>query len=139
MEKSIGFMINKTALKMKNNLNSKLKENGFNITAHQFAILNIVCENKGLVQSEIADILEQDKTGITRTLDSMEKNDLIKREKHETDRRAYCIFLTGNGEKVKNEAEVLIDKKNSVLIKNFGKKEYDEFMRLLDLLYETIE
>ncbi len=139
MRKSIGFLINKTSLKMKNNLNSKLKENGFNITAHQFAILNIVSANKGLVQSEIADILEQDKTGITRTLDSMEKNNFIKREKHETDRRAYCIFLTDNGKKIKNEAELFIHKMNSVLIKNFGKKEYDEFMRLLDLLHETIK
>ncbi len=139
MKTSIGFMINKTALKMKNNLNSKLKENGFNITAHQFAVLNIVCENKGLMQSKIADILEQDKTGITRTLDSMEKNNLIKREKHETDRRAYCIFLTDNGKIVKNEAELFIQKKNSVLIQKFGKKEYDDFMRQLALLNEIIE
>ncbi|MCP4131029.1 MAG: MarR family transcriptional regulator [bacterium] len=138
-KKYLGYLINKTALKMKNNLNNRLKENGFNITADQFAILNIINNNNGLTQSEIANIIEKDKTGITRILDSMEKNDFIKRKKHETDRRAYCIFITDHGKKTREEADIFIQNMTSVLIKNFGQKKHDELIRLLSVLHDTLE
>jgi DNA-binding MarR family transcriptional regulator len=95
VEKSIGFIIYRTALAMKAALQRTLKERGFDITPEQYGILHVLWEEEGLSQREIGNILFKDKPNVSRMLDALERKRLIFRQP--TDRRRYAIFLTKEG------------------------------------------
>lgn len=95
IEKSIGFIIYRTALAMRATLHRTLKERGFDITPEQYGILNLLWEEEGLSQQEISKILFKDKPNVSRMLDALERKKLISRQA--TDRRRYSISLTGAG------------------------------------------
>jgi len=97
-DESVGFLINRVAKQTKRKLYSAFKENGYTLTPEHWAVLNRLWEKDGLSQTEIADQTFKDKANITRILDVMEKNDLVKRQKHEEDRRSFNrdFFYTKN-------------------------------------------
>jgi len=101
VEKSIGFIIYRTALAMKATLQRTLKERGFDITPEQYGILQVVREEEGLSQREIGNILFKDKPNVSRMLDALERKRLIFRQP--TDRRKYAIFLTEEGKTLVEE------------------------------------
>jgi len=101
VEKSIGFIIYRTALAMKATLQRTLKERGFDITPEQYGILHVLREEAGLSQKEIGNILFKDKPNVSRMLDALERKRLIFRQP--TDRRRYAIFLTEEGKKLIEE------------------------------------
>ena len=101
VEKSIGFIIYRTALAMKATLQRTLKERGFDITPEQYGILQVLREEEGLSQREIGNILFKDKPNVSRMLDALERKRLIFRQP--TDRRKYAIFLTEEGKTLVEE------------------------------------
>ena len=60
---------------------------------------------RGFRKAKIAGKVNKDKASITRILDIMQKNGLIKRCDDEADRRSYRIFLTPTGRKSGNKAK----------------------------------
>ena len=102
-EDKIGFWLNTVARKFLYGLSRSFKEKGFNLSTEQFALLNCLWIKDGKTQSDIADELEKDRTGITRIIDTMEKNGFVERRTHENDRRSYRIFLTELARNMKND------------------------------------
>ena len=101
IEKSIGFIIYRTALAMKAVFQRTLKERGFDITPEQCGILHVLLEEEGLSQREIGNILFKDKPNVSRMLDALERKKLILRQR--SDRRRYAIFLTAEGKSLIEE------------------------------------
>lgn len=95
---SLVYVINRTALKMRNDLNRRFKP--YDITAEQWGLLKQLCNQDGVSQKDIADRLIKDQPAITRILDKLEHKGLIERRAHPDDRRAFLIFLTSEGRKV---------------------------------------
>ncbi|WP_019554955.1 MarR family winged helix-turn-helix transcriptional regulator [Propionispira raffinosivorans] len=95
IDDSLGFILNKTNRKLKNEFLQKLKED--NITPEEWAILNFLWEEDGVTPKELADLTFKDKPNTNRILGNLQKKRLITRSHHSTDRRAYQIFLTGAG------------------------------------------
>jgi len=102
MENLHGYMVGKTAFTMKHKLHKLFKSKGYRATPEHWGILNLLEEEEGLSQREIAEKTTKDKANITRILDVMQKNGLVQRKKHENDRRAYKIFLTEKGRNLHN-------------------------------------
>lgn len=98
IEKSLGFIIYRTALAMRGAMQRALKEQRFDITPEQFGILLLLQEAEGLSQKEIGSILFKDKPNISRMLDVLERKKLIFRQP--ADRRRFSIFLTEEGKKL---------------------------------------
>lgn len=62
-------------------------------------LLDRPCVPNGMLPSEIADKLNVTRATVTGLLDGLEKEDLISRQMHPEDRRAFCIELTDKGRK----------------------------------------
>jgi DNA-binding MarR family transcriptional regulator len=97
---SLGFIIYRTALALKAALQRCFRENGYEITPEQWAIIRHLGEEEGLSQREIAEKASKDKPNITRMLDALEKRHLIFRQPDPHDRRKYCIYLTKEGKQL---------------------------------------
>jgi MarR family 2-MHQ and catechol resistance regulon transcriptional repressor len=76
-------------------LNALLQKNG--LTGSQFSVLEALYHLGPLCQTELGSKLLKSGGNITMVIDNLEKQELVKREKTQKDRRFYTIHLTERG------------------------------------------
>ncbi len=91
----LGYVINKAALMLKNELGRRFKP--YDITVEQWRLLNRLWERDGLTQKELAEQIFKDQPNTTRILDKLQKKGIIRREASPDDRRAFIVNLTDEG------------------------------------------
>jgi DNA-binding MarR family transcriptional regulator len=138
LENSIGFIINRAALKLKHELQRSFRSHGYDITAEQFAVLMCLREKEAQTQTEIAEKVVKDKTNLTRILDGMEKKELIIRSPHEDDRRSYRILLTRNGQELIERLVPLAIQVNVTSIQCLNEQDKQEIKRIANLIYNNL-
>ncbi|MDO9530969.1 MAG: MarR family transcriptional regulator [Deltaproteobacteria bacterium] len=136
VEKSIGFIIYRTALAMKATLQRTLKERGLAITPEQYGILHVLREEEGLSQREIGNILFKDKPNVSRMLDALERNGLILRQP--TDRRRFAIFLTPEGKTLIDEILPIGLELSEQAVKGLLVREIEALEGMLNKIYGNI-
>lgn len=139
LDKSLGFLINRTAIRLKRELHHAFKTHGYKITPEQWAILNRLWEQEGLSQVELAELTFKDKPNVTRMLEVLEREGWVFRQPDEEDRRAYKVFLTEAGRALKDK---LIPLAREVLARGqrgLGDEDIVQAKRVLDLIYHNLE
>lgn len=101
LENTLGYLINRCALMLKNELTHRFHQAGHDITPEEWAILNRLWEQNGMSQNELAERTIKDKTTITRFLNQMENKGLIVRHSSQTDGRSKNVNLTSKGQLLK--------------------------------------
>ncbi|HZD11155.1 MAG TPA: MarR family transcriptional regulator [Candidatus Binatia bacterium] len=76
----------------------------YGLTVPRFNALMHLGESPGLSVSELSDHMSCDKSNVTRLIQGLEADDLVRRQPHETDGRVLCLHLTGRGEELLGEA-----------------------------------
>jgi DNA-binding MarR family transcriptional regulator len=97
VEHSPGFLVNRTALRIKREFYRLLHEQGFGVTPEQCVVLWQLWNHEGGVQRELASTTFKDMTNMTRILDGLERRELVVRKRDEHDRRCSRIYLTAAG------------------------------------------
>ena len=97
---SLGYLINALSLKMKQQLDAKLKKQ--NVTVHQFGILLLIFKTSDLTQKEIANQTNGDEPATARLMNRLEEKGYIKRVIGKMDKRKRLVSLTAEGEKLLN-------------------------------------
>ena len=92
---SLGYMLCRTARKIHQQLTQKFQ--AYDITLEQWVALKTVEENNGLSQKQLALLLEKDQNNVTAMLGRLEKKQLLRREVNQADKRAFSLFVTGQG------------------------------------------
>jgi DNA-binding MarR family transcriptional regulator len=103
LDESLGYLINRTARRLKHELDQAFKINGHDITPEQWTLLNRLWQQEGLSQVELAKQTFKDKPNVTRILDILERKQLLFRQKDEGDRRAFKVYLTQAGRELKEK------------------------------------
>ena len=75
-------------------LQKNFKQAGLEVTIEQWSVLYHLWKEDGLSQQELCDRTFRDKPSITRLLDNLEKQKLVKRKASKNDRRKNLIELT---------------------------------------------
>jgi len=135
---SLGFIIYRTALALKAALQRFFKENGYEVTAEQWAIIRHLWEEDGLSQREVAEKAAKDKPNITRMLDALEKKHLIFRQPDPQDRRKYCIYLTKDGRQLYDRLSPLAHSLRQQVMANLTDPEIDALKATLLKIYQNI-
>lgn len=81
-----------------------LKEKDLPITPDQFRVLTHLWQRDGLSQQELAFGSNRDRANVTRIIDILEREGIVKRNDHESDRRVYRIELTKKGKELEKDA-----------------------------------
>ena len=92
-----GFIIERTAKRMKQSFKKILKEQHAGITVDQWVVLQELQKEDGLSQFEIATQTFKDAPTVTRIIDLLCKKQLLERLPDAEDRRKFNIFLTKKG------------------------------------------
>ncbi|MDH5396627.1 MAG: MarR family transcriptional regulator, partial [Cyclobacteriaceae bacterium] len=83
------------------------------VTPEQFTLLAALHYEEGCTQGKLAGLVNRDKTTISRVIDNMVKNGLVKRKVQSKDRRGRIITLTDKGRQIKDD---LIEKTGRVYL-----------------------
>lgn len=133
-----GYILERTAKKLKNAFQKKLKAINAGVTADQWVVLDCLENREGLSQFEIAQEIQKDPPTLTRIIDLLCAKGLLERKADPDDRRKFNVLLTKAGK------HKIIELKPHV--RNFrreswtGLSENDliQLKRMLDIINENI-
>lgn len=105
---------------------------GYGLTQSQFNVLRILREtSEGLPTMEIALRLLDKEPGITRLIDALEEDGLLKRTRSGEDRRRIDCSITRKGQRVLRDLDAPIDELDRRLLKDLSHQELEQLNRLL--------
>ena len=120
-------------------LQKNFRNAGLEITIEQWSILYHLWKEDCLSQQELCNRTFRDKPSITRLIDNLEKQNLVKRMPSKTDRRINLVCLTDNAKilqqqtidlahQTMNEALIGIEKEDIEVVKLVFQKVYDNLI-----------
>jgi len=137
LDKSPGFFICKTAIRFKGQMGRRLKS--FDITPEQWGVIAMLWDEDGITQKELSSRLFKDQPNTTRMLDKLEAKGLIKREDDIDDRRAFLIYLTREGQEMRDALYPLVLNLRDDTLRGFSHEEMALFMKMLDRIWNNLE
>lgn len=137
IEDSLGFIMNRTNTKLKNELLQRLKP--YDVTPEQWAVLNRLWEREGLSPKELAELTSKDQPNIARILDKLEKKELITRQTNPDDNRSFLIYLTDRGRELKDELIPLALAALNKALRGIEQEQVKELKLLLNRIYTNLD
>lgn len=89
----------------------------------QFPILIELWEEEGLTQRQLLDRVDVEQATIANTLSRMERDGLIERRVHPTDKRAQQIFLTAKARDMRDDALAAAEEAEQAVFHGFRRFE----------------
>jgi len=86
----------------------------------------------------LAELAEVDPMTMVRILDRMEAEGLLERRPDPTDRRARCLYLTAKARPILGEIWRLSDEIRAEMFAGVSRAEREQFMTVLERLYDNI-
>jgi len=102
-----------------------------------FVLLSI--DKEGTPSTKLGPKMGMEPRSLTRTLKSMEEENLIYRKSDKNDKRSVRIFLTEKGRKKREIARQKVVFFNEVLQKKLGKRKVSDFFQTMDELNGMLE
>lgn len=133
-----GFVIERTAKRMKRLFQQTLNKIDAGITADQWVVLQILDEEDGLSQFEIAQRTEKDAPTITRIIDLLQKKSMIERKPDSGDRRKFRINLTEEGKKKIKQLLPSVQQFRKMGYNGLNTKDVKDLNRILDIVYNNL-
>ncbi len=138
LEDSPGFLINRTALRIKKEFQRLLEEQGYAVTPEQCVILWQLWGHEGGVQRELSSTTFKDMTNLTRILDGLERRQLVVRKRDEHDRRCSRIFLTPEARGLREGVLGIAGQVAEQAYRGLSQKQIEEFKKILCTIYANL-
>ena len=115
-----------------------MKEKNLPVTPDQFRVLTHLWRNDGCSQQELAVGSLRDRANVTRIIDILEREGIVVRTDHETDRRIFRIQLTGKGKALEKDAMACGKAAIDDALKGVSKSDLDVCMKVLNKTIENL-
>ena len=139
IEKAIIPHIGKTFKMLGILVKEQARERGIDMTREQFILLKMLHLNDGVPQSELAFIAENNKSSITRLINTMEKKNLVARIPSTEDGRVNHIYLTKKGRSVFTEVFPLVNNLRLEIEQGISEKEMQITINVLQKMLKNIK
>ncbi len=139
LEDSPGFLVNRTALRIKKEFHHLLDEQGFAVTPEQCVVLWQLWSHDGGVQRDLASTTFKDMTNMTRILDGLERRGLVFRKRDKHDRRCSRIFLTAEGRAVREGILSVAGQLAERAYNGLNEDQVEDFKAMLRLVYANLD
>ncbi|MFD1953458.1 MarR family winged helix-turn-helix transcriptional regulator [Paenibacillus thailandensis] len=117
--------------------NIEFKE--YNLTKGQYLYLVRICENPGIIQEKLAEMIKVDRTTAARAIQKLEMNGFIEKKDDEHNKKIKKLFPTEKGEKVFPFIKRENDHSNKVALAGFSENEAETLFHLLQRVRKNIE
>jgi DNA-binding MarR family transcriptional regulator len=115
-----------------------MKEKELPITPEQFRVLTHLWQHEGCSQQDLAVSSDRDRANVTRIIDILEREGIVERREHETDRRVFRIQLTEKGKSLQCEAGACGQAAIDDALKGIPEKDVEVCMAVLKKSIENL-
>ncbi|MGF1876556.1 MarR family transcriptional regulator [Photobacterium frigidiphilum] len=136
-QSSLGWLINVVANKLKNDFDTELKKHGLTIAL--WPTLMCLWEEEGVTQREIAIKSKVESSTTTRTIDKLERLNLVKRRDDPQSRRSFRIYLTDEGRALQSTLIHIPIDINESMLSSLDSEEQEQMLGLLKKLVTNID
>ena len=133
---SLGFYIDRLLYALIKRRNEDLKETGSDLLHAEFIVLKILNIIKGASQTQLANVLGKERSGVSRLLASLEKKGYIRREA--LNGSTNYVTLTEKGEQFIPTVSELSEKLNDRAFRGFSEKSRFALLNNLHRIYYNI-
>jgi DNA-binding MarR family transcriptional regulator len=113
-------------------------EAALGVSVAQLTTLMYLASRPGCSLTELADLLDLNKSAITGLVQRMERAGTLRREANPEDARGSRLYLTARGEKLREEGKPLVRKLNAELTAGFTEGEMETVIRFLNVTVERL-
>ena len=117
----------------------QFKKYNLNLTIEQWIMLKYLYHQDGLMQNDLAEITNRNKTSLTRLIHTMEKHNLVARIPDTVDKRINRIFLTKNGQKIFEATIPIMEEVKQELQNGLNEKEIKILIKILKKVQGNIK
>jgi DNA-binding MarR family transcriptional regulator len=104
----------------------------YGLGSGQFPFFMRLLHHDGVSQESLANMLHYDRATITRSLNKLEDQGYVVRNRDPRDKRAYCVSLTEEGRKMGPKLMAIGKDLNDVLLRGFSDEEKTLFLSLVE-------
>lgn len=133
------FVTGKASTAIARRLQKKFNTAGLNLTIEQWSVLYHLWKQEGISQQELCNATFRDKPSITRLVDNLEKQNLVKRVPSETDRRINLIYLTKQSQKLQEESMILAEETLNEALETVPADKVDVCKEVLQIVYDNLK
>lgn len=137
IEESLGYLVNYAARAFSRELSPRLAAHGARMG--QWAVLMFLWTGDGQTQRELSRKVAIEDATMVRTLDRMEKDDLVRRERNLRDRREIRVFLTEKGWGLRDTLVPEAIAGNRVASRGLSEAEQRQLLDLLSRMIGALE
>lgn len=109
----------------------------YNIGSGQYFFLFSLYGEDGVSQETLTEKLKVDKATTGRAVQKLLEEGYVERQKDPKDRRAYKIYLTEKGKRMKPIIRRVVHNWVSSLLKDFNEEEKEIMLKLLNKMFEN--
>ena len=117
--------------------NIEFKE--FDLTKGQYLYLVRICENPGIIQEKVAEMIKVDRTTAARSIQKLESNGFIEKKDDPHNKKNKKLFPTEKGKNVYPFIKREHDYSDLVALEGFSETEAETLFNLLQRVRKNIE
>jgi DNA-binding MarR family transcriptional regulator len=117
--------------------NIEFKE--FDLTKGQYLYLVRICENPGIIQEQLVEMIKVDRSTATRAIQKLEINGFIQKKEEPHNKKIKRLFPTEKGKRVYPFIKRENDYSNLVALEGLSEKEAETTFDLLQRIRKNVE
>ena len=134
---SAGYLANHMARLFANGLHKRIAR--FGLAPAQFMALLELWVEDGLTQSELVERLDVEQATLANTLKRMERDGLIERHPHPSDKRALQNWVTPHARSLQGPATRAAQEQNELALDGLSKEEKTLFLRFARQIIQNMQ
>jgi DNA-binding MarR family transcriptional regulator len=136
-EDSLGYVINQVARQFARALHDEISQHG--VVPGQFAQLLALYEKDGITQQELCEIVQIEQPTMANTLKRMERDGLVQRVPHASDRRKHLIVLTDKAKRLEGSLIDAAKRVNAAATQGLDSQAAGKLMATMRLLASNLD
>ena len=118
---------------------SNIEFKKYDLTKGQYLYLVRICENPGIIQEKLAEMIKVDRTTTARAIKKLELNGFIEKKADDYNKKIKKLFATEKGQEIYPYIKRENDYSNLVALEGFSESEVEGFYHLLQRVRKNIE
>jgi MarR family transcriptional regulator, transcriptional regulator for hemolysin len=130
--KSMGYNLGLSLRVFLNQVVVELRSREIELTFEQFVMLRMIDSNSEIIQQDIANHLQKDKSLVVRQMNGLIENNYVIRQTNREDKRKKNLILTPKGTEMMNQISELTFEVSNKLLSGVDNNDYEAFHRVLN-------
>ncbi|WP_066401028.1 MarR family winged helix-turn-helix transcriptional regulator [Neobacillus mesonae] len=118
---------------------SNIEFKAYDLTKGQYLYLVRICENPGIIQEKLSEMIKVDRTTAARAIKKLEMNGFIEKKDDHHNKKIKKLFPTEKGKNVYPFIKRENDYSNTVALEGFSKEEGEAIFNLLQRVRKNVE